>query len=78
MKAYTLAAILFRVGGITLLLHSAYYFFGYLNTHIAVPIHHAPLDPGYLSMFIRTFVPAIAIYFAAPLLAKIAVWKIRE
>jgi len=78
MKAYTLAAVLFRVGGITLLLRSAYYFLGFLTTPVDLPIHSGVDRAGYLSMFIQLFIPGIVVYLAAPLLAKVTAWKIQD
>jgi hypothetical protein len=76
MKAYTLAATLLRVLGVLLLLHSIYLFLGYLSTRFGSYSQLAEVES--LDSFLRTIVFGAVIYFAAPILAKIAAWKIRE
>jgi hypothetical protein len=76
MKAYTLAAILFRVLGVLLLFYSIRWLTAccliFFDRHN--PVGVAELFP----VFLRYFVFGIVVYFAAPLLAKMAAWKIRE
>ena len=76
MKAYTLAAILFRVLGVLLLLHSIYLFLGYLSVRFG---SHSQLgEVESFGAFLRTVIFGVVTYFAAPILAKVAAWRIRE
>ena len=76
MKADTLAAILFRVLGVFLLLRSIYGAFAFLNVFLS---SHSQLgEAETFPVFLRYLIFGVAIYFASPILGKIAAWKIRE
>jgi hypothetical protein len=75
MKPYMFAIATFRIIGVLMLLHGFYDFFGSWPWFIKTTAGNSVLN---LSSFIRPFISGVALYLAAPPLAKVIIWKIPE